>query len=599
VPDGFPPEQFGSIKEPIEDPMKDNEQHELNPGIETLRKRGSRIVGEGDKMLPAASLMKAAGVLKSIEDRKKPFVTVVNSYTTHIPGHAHLEALGHIIERKLKDFGYNVWYCNIGGAVDDGIAMGHYGMKYSLPSRELMTDQIETVLTAHPCDGWIGLGNCDKITPAMLNAMARMNIPAVYISGGAMLAGEDNTDLITVFEGVGKRSVGKMSTAELTELAEKACPSCGSCSGMFTANSMNCLAEAVGLALPGNGTIPAAKWEGKRTVVNPEREDLIGRVAAALKHCIDNNIRPRDIITMEAIDNAFILDMAMGGSTNTVLHTLALAREAGLNYDMARLHALSQRTPCICKVSPSRPDVHIEDVHRVGGIAAILREVERSKCGLATHSKTVTGKLGDLLKDAPTPDGDVIRPVSNPFSKSGGLHVLYGNIAPKGSIVKTAGVNADMMQFEGPAVIFESQEAALEGVLSGQIKNGDVVVIRYEGPRGGPGMQEMLAPTSAIVGAGLRVALITDGRFSGGTRGLCIGHVSPEAAAGGPIAAVKTGDRIRIDAAAGTMNVLVSDDEIARRLKALPPFKVKVNRGWLARYAAHVTSADTGAVMDI
>ncbi len=572
---------------------------ELNPGIEELRKRGSRIVGEGDKMLPAASLMKAAGVLKSIEDRKKPFVTVVNSYTTHIPGHAHLEPLGHLIERKLKEFGYNVWYCNVGGAVDDGIAMGHYGMKYSLPSRELMTDQIETVLTAHPCDGWVGLGNCDKITPAMYNAMVRMNIPSVYISGGAMLAGEDNTDLISVFEGVGKRSVGKMTTAELTDLAEKACPSCGSCSGMFTANSMNCLGEAIGLAMPGNGTIPAAVWEGKRTVVNPAREALIGTVAAALKRCIDLNIRPRDIVTMEAIDNAFILDMAMGGSTNTVLHTLALAREAGLDYDMARLDALSKRTPCICKVSPSRSDVHIEDVHEMGGIAAILKEVAKSQCGLNVNTKTATGTLGDMLKDAPAPDGNVIRPVSNPFSKTGGLHILFGNIAPKGSIVKTAGVTADMMQFEGPAVIFETMESCLEGVLHGKIKNGDVVVIRYEGPRGGPGMQEMLAPTSAIVGAGLRVALITDGRFSGGTRGLCIGHVSPEAASGGPIALIKEGDRIRIDAEEGKMDVLVSDEELAERRKTLPPFKAKVNRGWLARYASHVSSADTGAVMDL
>ena len=579
--------------------MSDGDKSELNPGIELLRTRGSRIVGEGDKMLPAASLMKAAGVLKSIEDRKKPFVTVVNSYTTHIPGHAHLEPLGHLIEKKLKEFGYNVWYCNIGGAVDDGIAMGHYGMKYSLPSRELMTDQIETVLTAHPCDGWVGLGNCDKITPAMYNAMVRMNIPSVYISGGAMLAGEDNTDLITVFEGVGKRTVGKMSAEELTDLAEKACPSCGSCSGMFTANSMNCLGEAIGLAMPGNGTIPAAKWEGKKTVVNPDREALIGTVAAALKRCIDLNIRPRDIVTLAALDNAFILDMAMGGSTNTVLHTLALAREAGIPYDMDRLNALSKRTPCICKVSPSRADVHIEDVHRVGGIAAILKEVAKSNCGLDLTTKTATGTLGDMVKSAPAPDGNVIRTVEAPFSKSGGLHVLFGNIAPKGSIVKTAGVAADMMQFEGPAVIFESQEAALDGVLSGQIKNGDVVVIRYEGPRGGPGMQEMLAPTSAIVGAGLRVALITDGRFSGGTRGLCIGHVSPEAASGGPIALIHAGDRIRIDAENGTMNVLVSDEELEKRRKTLPAFKAKVNRGWLARYASHVSSADTGAVMDL
>jgi len=576
-----------------------NNESEQNPGIAELRRRGSRIIGEGDKMLPAAALIKAAGVIKSVEDRKKPFVTVVNSYTTHIPGHAHLEPLGHQIEAALKELGYNTWYCNIGGAVDDGIAMGHFGMKYSLPSRELMTDQIETVLTAHPCDGWVGLGNCDKIVPAMFNAMARMNIPAVYISGGAMLAGKNNTDLITVFEGVGKHSVGKMTTAELTALAEEACPTCGSCSGMFTANSMNCLGEAIGLALPGNGTIPAAAYnkEGK-AITNPDREALVGKVAAVLKRCIDLKIRPRDIITQAALDNAFILDMAMGGSTNTVLHTLALAREAGVEYDLDRLNKLSHRTPCICKVSPARADVHIEDVHRVGGIAAILKEVAKSDCGLDVNTITVTGKLGDLLRDAPGPDGNVIRPHDKPFTKTGGLAVLFGNIAPRGAIVKTAGVTADMMQFEGPAVIFESQEAALEGVLHGKIKNGDVVVIRYEGPKGGPGMQEMLAPTSAIMGAGLRVALITDGRFSGGTRGMCIGHVSPEAASGGPIALLNEGDRIRIDAEKNEMNVLVSDAELAERRKTLPPFKPKVSRGWLARYAAHVMSADAGAVMD-
>ncbi len=575
-----------------------HDKDELNPGIAELRRRGSRIIGEGDKMLPAASLIKAAGVIKSVEDRKKPFVTVVNSYTTHIPGHAHLEPLGHQIEAELKNLGYNTWYCNIGGAVDDGIAMGHFGMKYSLPSRELMTDQIETVLTAHPCDGWVGLGNCDKIVPAMFNAMARMNIPAVYISGGAMLAGKNNTDLITVFEGVGKHSVGKMSTAELTQLADEACPTCGSCSGMFTANSMNCLGEAIGIALPGNGTIPAAAKKGDGYITNPDREALVGKVAAVLKRCIDLKIRPRDIITQAALDNAFILDMAMGGSTNTVLHTLALAREAGVDYDMNRLNLLSRRTPCICKVSPSRADVHIEDVHRVGGIAAILKEVEKSGCGLDLTCKTVTGTLADLVKDAPAPDGNVIRPHDAPFSKTGGLTVLFGNIAPKGAIVKTAGVTADMLTFEGPANIFESQEDALEGVLHGKVKNGDVVVIRYEGPRGGPGMQEMLAPTSAIMGAGLRVALITDGRFSGGTRGLCIGHVSPEAASGGPIGLIQAGDMIKIDTNTGEMNVLVSEAELAERREKLPPFKPKVNRGWLARYAAHVMSADAGAVMD-
>ncbi|MFA5975159.1 MAG: dihydroxy-acid dehydratase [Elusimicrobiota bacterium] len=549
-------------------------------------------------MLPAASLMKAAGVIGSIADRKKPFVTVVNSYTTHIPGHAHLEKLGHLVERELKSLGYNVWYCNVGGAVDDGIAMGHFGMKYSLPSRELITDQIETVIGAHPCDGWIGIGNCDKIVPGMYNAMVRLNIPAVYVSGGPMLAGGGNTDLITVFEGVGKQSVGKMSEQELSALAERACPGCGSCAGMFTANSMNCLGEAIGLALPGNGTIPAEQRVNGQMVPNPEREALLRRAAHALKRCIDLKLRPRDIVTLAALDNAFILDMAMGGSTNTVLHTMALAHEAGVRYDLRRLSALAKRTPCICKVSPSRPDVHLQDVHAAGGIAAILKEAAKSRAGLKTDCPTVTGQLGDMLDQAPAPDGNVIRTVANPFSQTGGLAVLFGNITPRGAVVKAAGVAPDMMQFEGPANIFESQEDARDGVLSGKVKNGDVVVIRYEGPRGGPGMQEMLSPTSAIVGAGLRVALITDGRFSGGTRGLCIGHVSPEAAAGGPIAILKKGDRIRIDTVKGKLDVLLSSAEIAKRLKALKPFKPRVERGWLGRYARFVTSADTGAVLE-
>jgi dihydroxy-acid dehydratase len=570
----------------------------INEGIENLRRKGSRIVAEGVQMLPAASLMKAAGVIGSMADRAKPFVTVVNSYTTQIPGHAHLEALGHLVEQELKDLGYNVWYCNIGGAVDDGIAMGHFGMKYSLPSRELITDQIETVMGAHPCDGWIGIGNCDKIVPAMYNAMVRLNIPAVYLSGGPMLAGQGGTDLISMFEGVGKHSVGKMKEEELNRLAEISCPGCGSCSGMFTANSMNCLGEAIGLALPGNGTIPAEKREGNRTVPNPDREALARAAAAALKRCVEMKLLPLDIVTKAAIDNAFILDMAMGGSTNTVLHTLALAREARIPYDLKRIRALSKKTPCICKVSPSRPDVHVEDVHRVGGIAAILKEVNRAGPGLDLDAKTVTGTLGDMLAKAPAPDGNVIRPVEKAFSKTGGLAVLYGNIAPKGAIVKAAGVAADMLRFEGPAVIFESQEEALSGVLSGKLKDGDVAVIRYEGPKGGPGMQEMLSPTAAIMGAGLKVALITDGRFSGGTRGLCIGHVSPEAAAGGPIAAIRRGDRIRIDAEKGTLDVLLPKAEIAKRLKVLKPFASKVKRGWLARYSQFVTSADTGAVFD-
>jgi dihydroxy-acid dehydratase len=575
----------------------------MNPGIEDIRRRGSRILKDGAKMLPAASLMKAEGLIRSFDDLSKPIVTIVNSYTTQIPGHAHLDKLGAVLKEELESLGFSVWYTNVGAAVCDGIAMGHFGMKYSLPSRELITDQIETIIGAHPCDGWIGIGNCDKIVPAMLNAMARINIPAVYVSGGPMLAGPDRTDLISVFEAVGKHSVGKMSDEELRELAEKSCPGCGSCSGMFTANSMNCLAEAIGLALPGNGTITAETWvdgDRTRTQLNPERLALVRKAGQALKRCMEQNIRPLDIVTKQALDNAFILDMAMGGSTNTVLHGLSLAHSAGIDYKLDRLNQISQSTPNICKVAPSRPEVHVEDVDRVGGIGAILKEIAaHGTTSLDLNAKTIAGTLAEYVNGSQSADGDVIRTVDRAFSRTGGLAVLFGNLAPRGAVVKIAGVDPSMMEYEGPARIYESQEAALDGILGGEVKDGDVVVIRYEGPRGGPGMQEMLSPTSAIVGAGIRAALITDGRFSGGTRGLCIGHVAPEAAARGPIAAVQAGDRIYINATQRKLELKVSDAEIRRRLEALPPFEPKVKRGWLARYLQHVTSADTGAVFEI
>ncbi|MDR3717801.1 MAG: dihydroxy-acid dehydratase [Bryobacteraceae bacterium] len=575
----------------------------MNSGIEDIRKRGSRIVAEGTHMLPAAALMMAEGLITSLDDLKKPFVTVINSYSTQIPGHAHLDKVGAIVVEELKALGFNVWYANVGGAICDGIAMGHFGMKYSLASRELIADEIETIIGAHPCDAWVGIANCDKIVPAMYNSMVRINIPAVYLSGGPMLAGEGNTDLITVFEGVGKHSVGKMTDAELRALAEKACPGCGSCSGMFTANSMNCLGEVIGLALPGNGTIPAERWSKTKpgmTELNPERVALTRQVAHALKRCLDNNIRPLDIVTEQALVNAFVLDMAMGGSTNTILHTLALAHSAGIPFNLTRLNEISAVTPDVCKVSPSRPEVHIEDVQRVGGIPAILKEVDRhAHTPLKLDMPTVAGRLADAVNGAPDADGDVIRPVERAFSKTGGLAVLFGNLAPKGAVVKAAGVAPDMMEYEGEARIYESQEDALRGILAGEVKDGDVVVIRYEGPRGGPGMQEMLSPTAAITGAGIRAALITDGRFSGGTRGLCIGHISPEAAAGGPIAAVREGDRIYINANTHQIELKISDEELRQRLEALPPFEPKVKRGWLARYLLHVSSADTGAVFEI
>ena len=577
------------------------DSHYINDGIENVRRHGSRIVASGAKMLPAASLMKAAGVIRSTADLDKPFVTLINSYTTHIPGHAHLDKLGEVMREELKKLGFNVWYANIGSAICDGIAMGHYGMKYSLASRELITDQIESIIAAHPCDAWVGIGNCDKIVPAMFNAMVRVNIPSVYVSGGPMLAGSRGGDLITVFEGVGKHSAGKIEESDLRDLAEYSCPGCGSCAGMFTANSMNCLGEVVGLALPGNGTITAEVWadqEKSATKLNPKRIQIVKDAAAALKQCLENNIRPLDIVNRNAIDNAFIVDMAMGGSTNTVLHTLALANEAGIEYDLERINQLSWLTPCICKVSPSRPDVHIEDVHRAGGIGAILKEIsKRSQSGIDLGCRTVTGTLSDSVDAASAPDGDVIRTAENPFSPDGGLAVLFGNIAPDGAVVKVAGVADDMMTFEGSAVIFNSQEDALDGILAGKVKDGDVVVIRYEGPRGGPGMQEMLSPTAAIQGAGIRAALITDGRFSGGTRGLCVGHISPEAAAAGPIAAINEGDRIRIDAGNREIYLIIENDELQQRLDKLPPFEPRVKQGWLARYLLHVESADKGAVL--
>jgi dihydroxy-acid dehydratase len=573
----------------------------MNPGIEEIRKRGSRIVAEGAHMLPAAALMMAEGVISSLDDLKRPFVTIINSYTNQIPGHAHLDRIGALLREELKALGFNVWYANVGGAICDGIAMGHFGMKYSLASRELIADQIESIIGAHPCDAWIGIANCDKIVPAMYNAMVRINIPAVYVSGGPMLAGEGNTDLITVFEAVGRNAAGKMTERELRSLAGRACPGCGSCAGMFTANSMNCLGEVLGVALPGNGTIPAERWKaGGGTELNPERVELVKRAARTLKRCLEENVRPLDIVTEQALVNAFVLDMAMGGSTNTILHALALAHSAGIPFDLARLNQISARTPNICKVSPSRPEVHMEHVHRAGGIPAILKELDRAghpmlKLGVPT----VAGKLGDAVACAPDADGDVIRPAAKAFSKTGGLAVLTGNLAPNGAVLKVAGVEPDMMEFEGPARIYDSQEDALGGILAGEVKDGEVVVIRYEGPRGGPGMQEMLSPTAALVGAGIRAALITDGRFSGGTRGLCVGHIAPEAAAGGPIAAVRPGDRIYINAETCRLELRICENELARRMQTLPPFAPKVKRGWLARYSRHATSADTGAVLDI
>ncbi len=723
----------------------------------------SDIIKKGPERAPHRSLLRAAGVIESDADFDKPFIAICNSYTDCIPGHAHLDEIGALVKRFVREAGGVPFIFNTIG-IDDGIAMGHGGMKFSLPSRELIADCVESMLQAHCFDGMVCIPNCDKIVPGMLMAAMRVNIPTVFVSGGPMAAGssvaDKATDLITVFKGVAELQTGKITPEQLRNLEQAACPTCGSCSGMFTANSMNCLCEALGMALPGNGTVLA---------VSKEREALYLRAAHAILKLVEHDLKPRDIATVEAFDNALTLDVAMGGSTNTILHTLAIAREAGIPYDIARIDAISRRVPCLCKVSPSS-DYHVQDVHRAGGIHTILGELKRLGA-LNLNCKTVTGKTigqdidewdarspqstawaksarvagasapvrdgvmarkpisffpgdersitlwrlaaafnaGDAalcgalfaedaefqldetttwkgtaeieagfrqklaefkgqvraelgrLRDTPVlmfwqyapgepkkvrslirasryrqgwlitkayrdmrpvpisatePTGlmpydsafmfkaeDCIRTKATAYTADGGLAILYGQLAPLGSVVKTAGISetfkkncgADFV-FEGPSVIFESQEDACAGILGGKVKAGDIVIIRNEGPKGGPGMQEMLSPTSYIVGMGLsdKVALITDGRFSGGTAGACIGHVSPEAAEGGPIGLLKSGDRLRIDFPNRKIDICVPEAELAAR----QPAQVKRDlTGWLARYQKLVTNASEGGVL--
>ena len=552
----------------------------------------SNTIKTGIERAPHRALLKATGVTDA--DMHKPFIAVVNSYVDIIPGHVHLQSFARLVKDAIRAAGGVPFEFNTIG-VDDGIAMGHIGMKYSLPSRELIADCVETMIEAHRFDGMVCIPNCDKIVPGMLMAAMRTNVPAIFISGGAMPAGRmpdgQAVDLISVFEGVGAFQAGKIDSARLKSLEDNACPACGSCSGMFTANSMNCLMEVLGMALPFNGTALAR---------SPEREALARQAGERILDLVARDIRPRDIVTAEALDDSFALDMAMGGSTNTVLHTLAIAHEAGLDYSLERINAVADRVPHLCKVSPAGK-WHIEDVHRAGGVPAILNEVQRATGALHLDRMTVTGQpLAAAVEGAVICDEEVIRPAERAYSPRGGLAILFGNLAPKGAVVKTGGVDARMQRFSGPAVIFESEEAAMQGIMSRKVQAGDVVVIRYEGPRGGPGMQEMLSPTSALMGMGLgdKVALITDGRFSGGTRGACIGHVSPEAAARGPIAALRPGDIIEGDLAARSLNVRLSEAEIQERLAQLPEFQQRIDSKWLRRYAHFVTSADTGAVLD-
>ncbi len=622
----------------------------------------SDTIKKGDARAGHRSLLRATGVGEG--DWDKPFIAICNSHVDIIPGHVHLQEVGNFVKECVRAAGGVPFLFNTIG-VDDGIAMGHNGMKYSLPSREIIADSVETMIEGHRFDGMICIPNCDKIVPGMFMGAMRVNVPTIFVSGGPMEAGKSPDgkpiDLIDAFIAGAKRQSGQISAEELDAIEKAACPTCGSCSGMFTANSMNCLAEAIGMALPGNGTILATSADRKQLY-----QDASKRIVAMAKDYgkkgAGHGLLPREIASLAAFDNAMVLDMAMGGSTNTVLHILAIAHEAGVPFTLDRINELSLKTPNICKVAPSS-NYHIEDVARAGGIHAILGEIARGRPGLLDLTcHTVTGKTlgeniaefdvrgkqatstarlltkvrpggerttqawsvpnvvaeersqvaGVALLDAEGEDEipieadsdgfdpfDVIRPCNRAYSNEGGLSVLKGNLAPDGAVVKTAGVDPKMLVHTGPAVIFESEEDAYNGIVFNKVKPGDVVVIRGEGPKGGPGMQEMLAPTTAIKGVGLgdKCALVTDGRFSGGTAGASIGHVSPEAAVGGPIALLQPGDLIAINIPAGTLEVKLTDGELARRRESWVKPKPRFTKGYLAKYASMATSAHTGAIL--
>jgi dihydroxy-acid dehydratase len=546
----------------------------------------SDAVKKGVERAPHRSLLYALGCTK--DELNKPFIGIVNSFNEIVPGHKHLQQIAEAVKEGVRAAGGVPFEFNTIG-VCDGIAMNHAGMKYSLPSRELIADSVEIMAEAHAFDALVFIPNCDKIIPGMMMAAVRLNIPSIFVSGGPMLAGHLNgkmVDLNNVFEGVGNFTAGTMTEAELTELEQVACPGCGSCAGMFTANTMNCLTEALGLGLPGNGTIPA---------VDARRRALARKAGEQIMKVLAQNLRPKDIINQDAIYNAFTLDMALGGSSNTVLHLLAIANEAGIKFDLKTINEISDKTPYLTKLRPSGP-YRIEELDQAGGIPAVMAEI---KTLLKLKSKTVTGKtIGENLAGVKNVNPEIIRPMSKAHTATGGLVVLFGNLAPEGGVVKKAAVAPEMMVHKGPARVFDSEEEATKAIMGKKIKPGDVMVIRYEGPKGGPGMREMLTPTSLITGIGLEkdVALITDGRFSGATRGASIGHVSPEAAAKGPIAAVKEGDIISIDIPNHKLDVELTEKEINDRLSKLPEFQPRIKTGYLVRYTERVTSASSGAV---
>ena len=552
----------------------------------------SDVIKKGIERAGQRALLHAVGV--SRDDMKKPFIGIVNSYNEIVPGHMHLDIIAKAVKEGIRAAGGVPF--EVGTiAICDGIAMNHAGMKYSLPSRELIADSAEVVVEAHAFDALVFIPNCDKIIPGMLMAAVRLNLPAIFISGGPMLTGHitidgkvKEIDLISVFEAVGKVAGKKMTEAELAEMEELACPGCGSCAGMFTANTMNCLMEALGIALPGNGTIPAA---------DSRRVHLARKAGEQIMTLLAKNIRPRDIINQKSLENAFVVDMALGGSTNTVLHLPAIASEAGITFPLEKINKISRRTPYLSKLSPAGEN-HIQDLDRAGGIPAVMKEVKNL---LHLDLITVTGKtIGENIAGARVFDREVIRTKARAHSQTGGLAILFGNIAPEGAAVKAGAVPPGMLKFKGPAKVFDSEEEVTPAIMQGKIKPGDVVVIRYEGPKGGPGMREMLTPTSLLGGMGLidSVALITDGRFSGGSRGACIGHISPEAASRGPIAALKDGDIIDIDIPGCKLEVELTGKEIAARMAKIGKFEPRVKTGYLSRYIEKVSSASKGAIFE-
>ncbi len=553
-------------------------------------------VKKGHQRAPHRSLFRATGLVD--EDFEKPFIGVANSFIEIIPGHFFLNRVSKIIKEEIKSNGCVPFEFNTIG-VDDGIAMGHDGMLFSLPSREIIANSIETVMNAHKLDAMIAIPNCDKIVPGMIMGALRVDVPTVFVSGGPMKKGHTKDgvpiDLATAFEAVGKFESGEMTEEELYDIECNACPSGGSCSGMFTANSMNTLMEAMGIALPGNGTIVA---------LTKEREELYRQAARRICEIAKDKaqiekFKFRNILNENAVRNAFAVDMAMGGSSNTVLHMLAIAKEADVNFNLEDINSISKRVSHIAKISPSLSTVHMEDINRAGGVNAVMKEITKRGNDILIDNLTITGEsVLEKIADAEIKDTNIIHTIDNPYSEVGGLAILYGNLAEEGAVIKTAGITGDRV-FTGKAVCFDGQPQAIEGIIGGKVKAGDVVVIRYEGPKGGPGMQEMLAPTSLIMGMGLgdKVALITDGRFSGATRGASIGHVSPEAAEGGMIGLLKDGDEIHIDVDQYILSVNLSDEEIAKRKAEFKPIKKEITSRWLQQYRALVTNASNGAVL--